>query len=99
MTIYCHSISQDVHVAIFLRKPLGECFPFISSRSASIDAQFSIGWKVFRVALDRNHIYGVGFVRMNVHHETKIGWQVAADFVPGFTRIITPHNVPMFLHK
>ncbi len=94
-----HRIAQHVYVAVVLRQTLRERFPLVSSRAATVHAQFSLGWKVLRVALDRDHIDGLRLVRVHVDHEPEVGGQVAADLVPRIAGVIAAHDIPMFLHE
>ncbi len=54
---------------------------------------------MFRIALDRDDVYRVGLVGVNVDHETKIARQVAAHLVPQFTAVVAAHHIPVLLHE
>jgi hypothetical protein len=82
-----------------LWQALGERFPIVSARSAAIDSEFSVEWVVFRVALDWDNVDGFGFVSMDRDGKSEVSGQIAAHFLPRFASIITPHDIPMFLHE
>src|ERR1043165_7191512 len=54
---------------------------------------------MFGVAFDRNNVNRLGLVGMDIARETEIGWQIPAYFVPQIARVITAHDIPMFLHE
>src|SRR5438874_6951147 len=94
-----HRVAQDVHVAIALRQAFRERLPFIAAGAAAINAQLSIKREMLRVTLDRHHVNGIRLVRMNVDGEAKVSRQIAADFVPRITGVVTAHHIPVFLHE
>jgi thiazole synthase len=94
-----HGVAQHVDVAVALRQAFGERLPLVSARAAAVHAQLSLGRKVLRVALDRDHVDGFRLVRVNVDHEAEIGRQVPADLVPGIAGVVAAHHVPVLLHE
>src|SRR5208282_1077065 len=94
-----HGVAQDVDVAVALRQAFSERLPFVAAGAAAEDAQLALVHVVLGVALDGNNIDGLGFVGVNVDDEAEVGGQVAADFLPGFARVVASHDVPVFLHE
>src|SRR5437660_1286872 len=94
-----HGIAQYVYVAVLLRQPLGQRFPFVAAGFAAVDTQLAVEGEVFSIALDGHDVDGFRFVGVDVDHETEVGRQIATDFFPGITRVVAAHHVPVFLHE
>ena len=93
-----HGIAQYIDITIALRQAIRQCFPLVSACAASIYSQLSLGWKMLRIAFDRENIDGLWLVRVDIDHEAKVGWQVATDLLPRLACILAAHHIPMFLH-
>ena len=51
------------------------------------------------VILYRYDVNRLRLVRMDVDRESKITWQVVADFLPQIAGIVRAHHVPVLLHE
>src|ERR1700761_1118452 len=54
---------------------------------------------MLRIALDGHDIDGFRLMRMDVDRKTEVGRQVSTHLAPGFAGVVTPHHIPMLLHK
>src|SRR5207245_9928382 len=70
----------------------------VAAGAAAIHAQFSVERQVFRVALDRHDVDGLGLVGVHVDHEPEVGGQVATHLTPRVAAIVRAHDVPVLLH-
>ncbi len=75
-----HGVAQNIHVAILLRKALGERLPLVAAGARlRIDLELAIERKMLRVALDGNDVEGFRLVSVDVDDEAEVGGQVSAD--------------------
>ncbi len=94
-----HRLAQNVHITVVLRQAFGKRLPLVSASPAAVDAQFAIGRKVLRVALDWNDVDGLRLVGVNLDHEPEVCGQVAADFLPRVAGVVAAHHIPVLLHE
>src|SRR5256885_926886 len=71
-TVDGHGIAQNVHVAVFLRKPPAQRLPLIPACFASEDSQLSLHGEMLGVALDGHYKDGLRLVRMHIDDESKV---------------------------
>src|SRR5579872_6354904 len=94
-----HGIAQDVHVAVLLRKAVGQRLPLAATGLAAPHLQFAVERVMLGVALDGHDVDRLRPVRMDVDDEAEISGQIAADLAPAVAGVVAAHHVPVFLHK
>src|SRR5262249_26445304 len=94
-----HRVAQDIYVAVLLRQTLRQWLPLVSTRLAAEDTQLAFVNVVLAVALDRNYVNRVWFVRIHVDRETEVGGQITADLGPLVAGVIGAHYIPVLLHE
>src|SRR2546421_9858427 len=94
-----HVVAQNRFEGVLLRQTTRQRLPRISAVARAIDAQLGFGRATKLVRFNWNDVNGISIVRIDLHRETKIGWQTLADVLPRITGVVAAINAPVMLQE